>query len=271
MRHLRGVRALSVFNKVKLSANPAERANIIILGAPGGGKGTISNKLIKDFSFLHVSTGDMLRRNIAAGTPIGAAARALIAVGELMPDELMIELIDEFVKMFIEPVDPGEGLQYEELAYPSLLLDGFPRTVEQAKMINTYEWPKKHPLNCMKEDDGVLVISLDIPHEVIVERMKQRWIHMKSGRTYSYDYNPPKKKGFDDVTGEALEQREDDKPDVVLKRLKTYDKMTKPLISHYRLSLNNKNNVKVFSGSESDVIYPLVKKFVQDHLDRKAV
>lgn len=156
--------------------------------------------------------------------------------GKLVPDNVIINLIkDEVSKPSTAPI----------------LLDGFPRTLEQAKTLN-----ESFPVD--------VALRLDVPHQVIMDRMAQRWIHFPSGRTYSYDYNPPKKIGFDDVTGEPLSQREDDKPEVVKRRLEHYDAMISPLISFYEHNSNCK--VQTFQGSESDKIYPVVLKYLLDEL-----
>lgn len=156
--------------------------------------------------------------------------------GKLVPDNVIINLIKE------------------EVSKPSpapILLDGFPRTLDQAKALNV-----SFPVD--------VALRLDVPHQVIMDRMAQRWIHFPSGRTYSYDYKPPKKIGFDDVTGEPLSQREDDKPEVVKRRLEHYDAMIAPLMSFYEQNAACK--VRNFTGSESDVIYPLVFDFLAKEL-----
>jgi nucleoside-triphosphate--adenylate kinase len=131
----------------------------------------------------------------------------------------------------------------------SLLLDGFPRTMEQAVALD-------------EQLDVDMVINLCIPNETIIERISDRWIHPASGRVYNYAYKPPRAKGFDDETGEPLVQREDDKPESVLKRLTKYDKATKPLVHYYE----KKGVIKTFRGTESDVIYPEVKKWLDEQL-----
>lgn len=203
--------------------------NVIILGSPGGGKGTICKKLLKNFEFTHVSTGDLLRSHISGQTTLGLKAEKYINEGKLVPDDLVIGLIQQ--------------LKTDK----SLLLDGFPRTLHQAFSLG----------NVMTIDS---VIALDIPHETIINRLSNRWVHAPSGRTYANDYNPPKVSGIDDVTGEKLTQREDDKPDTIRTRLENYQKQTAPLIEYYK---NNTNvHFQIFSGTESDVIYPEVADFL---------
>jgi nucleoside-triphosphate--adenylate kinase len=207
----------------------------LIMGPPGGGKGTISKKILKDFPFHHLSTGDELRTHVREGTALGVEAKSFMDSGALVPDQLIIKLVLEEVSKL--PADTN------------VLLDGFPRTEAQAEALS-------------KEIKVDVVINLDIPQATIVERMSGRWIHMASGRVYAYDYNPPKEEGKDDVTGEALEQREDDKAETVMARLQKYAEMTEPLIGYYEKdgALGN------FAGTESDVIYPEVKKWLANAL-----
>lgn len=206
--------------------------NVIIFGCPGSGKGTISKKIVKDFNFKHVSTGDLLRHNVLSGTPIGVAAKSLMDKGELVGDQLVLDmLLAELEK---------EGHQ------GNLLLDGYPRTIGQATSL------EKHvPISN--------VIALNIPHQTIIDRLSGRWIHAPSGRTYAYDYNPPKVEGKDDVTGEDLIQRDDDKPAAIAARLQAYEHLTSPLKKHYE----SKGILHTFRGTMSDVIYPEVKKFLE--------
>ena len=167
---------------------------------------------------------------------MGKLAKKYMDEGALVPDELIVNLLKDEVSKFTKD---------------SILLDGFPRTITQAKVLN-----ESFRVDC--------VINLKVPHEVIMERMANRWIHFPSGRTYSYDYKPPKKIGFDDVTGEPLSQRDDDKPEVVKRRLEHYEQMTAPLVQYYS-SLTN-CIVKSFSGNQSDVIYPQVQQFLVNDL-----
>jgi len=203
---------------------------VLILGKPGGGKGTISNKILADFPQLyHMSTGDILRANVNAGTSLGREAKFYMDEGKLVPDRLIIDLVLS---------DATPRLQEGK----SLLLDGFPRTLTQAKALE-------------EEVNVNSVINLDIPTETIVERIADRWIHPASGRVYSYSYRPPKVKGFDDITGDILVQREDDKPEVVRSRLEAYDEVTAPLVGFYE----ERDVLETFQGTKSDVIYPEVK------------
>ncbi len=343
-----------------------QRLSALILGPPGGGKGTISKKLIKDYSFFHLSTGDVLRKHVREGTDVGKAAqaymvkgtwsgwptggrwggeigvhgqglrlrlaaagffthpptnnpigqrggsrggkegmdkstwrrgrlrrRAAAAAGEVHPPTQPTHNQPPLMnptRAHAGDFDGGGGasthathppatlliphsqphiptgalvpdkvmvdLVVEELSskgtVPRLLLDGFPRTIPQALALEAH----------IKMD---VVIDLDIPDQTIIERISNRWIHAPSGRTYAYDYNPPKEKGKDDVTGEALVQREDDKAETVKARLDQYKKVTSPLVEHYRA----KGTLATFAGTESNVIYPRVKAYLEEFLAKR--
>ena len=209
---------------------------MIILGAPGGGKGTISSKITKNFAFTHLSTGDILRSHVKSGSELGELAKSHMQSGKLVPDSLVVDMLKEEVKT---------------LGDKRLLLDGFPRTLPQAEMLD----------EIMSID---AVISLEIPHTEIMRRISQRWIHAPSGRVYNLEYKPPKKEGLDDETGEALTQRDDDKPEFVKRRLEDYENMTRPLIDFYQAKSGTE--VKVFAGTESDVIFVDVEKFLKQIL-----
>lgn len=226
-----------------LSANGRD-ITTLIMGPPGGGKGTISKKLIKDFGFHHVSTGDLLRANVRNGTELGKKAKEYMDTGGLVPDDLIVAMV----------LSETQSNKCEHL-----LLDGFPRTLGQAETLG-------------KNMTVDLVLNLAVPTEEIVQRAAGRWMHPESGRTYAYDYNPPKEEGKDDVTGEPLVQRNDDKPEVVRQRLKGYDDVTKPLLTYYQ----TQNLMHEFDGSDhpdlvekgrrSDAIYLSVKPLVDSKL-----
>jgi len=179
----------------------------ILLGAPGAGKGTQAQFLTKQFNIPQISTGDMLRAAIKAGTELGKQAKAAIDAGQLVTDEIIIGMVKERIA--------------QEDCANGFLLDGFPRTVPQADAV----------AEAGVEIDAV--IEIDVPDEEIVKRMSGRRCHMPSGRTYHTVYNPPKEEDKDDETGEDLIQREDDKPEVVKDRLDVYHEQTAPLISYY--------------------------------------
>ncbi len=181
---------------------------IILLGAPGAGKGTQAQFLTKKYNIPQISTGDMLRAAIKAGTNMGKMAKAAMDAGQLVTDEIIIGL----VKDRIAEDDCANGY----------LLDGFPRTLPQADALT----------NAGIQIDAV--IEIDVPDAEIVQRMSGRRVHLASGRTYHIKYNPPKVEGQDDITGEPLVQRDDDKEEVVLDRLKVYHELTQPLIGYYK-------------------------------------
>lgn len=243
--HLRNLKSFAPLHKASVSPNIAgdiasetDSRFMLILGKPGGGKGTISKKILKDFPmFTHFSTGDMLRQHVREKTNIGKEAKKHMDSGRLVPDDLIIELV-------------LNEAQKENEKGNSMLLDGFPRTTVQAQALD----------KCVNID---LVVNLDIPNETIVERIADRWIHPASGRVYNLSYNPPKVIGKDDITGEELIQREDDKPETVLKRLQSYDTVTAPLVDYY----DEKGVLQTFHGTESDVIYPMVNMWIKEQLD----
>jgi adenylate kinase len=180
---------------------------IILLGAPGAGKGTQATFIKEKFNIPQISTGDMLRAAVKAGTPLGLEAKSFMDSGGLVPDAVIIGLVSERIK----DADCANGF----------LFDGFPRTIPQAE--------------AMKEAGvGIdYVVEIDVPDEAIVERMSGRRSHPTSGRTYHVKFNPPKVAGKDDVTGEDLVQREDDLEATVKKRLEVYHSQTKPLVQYY--------------------------------------
>jgi len=219
----------------------------IVMGPPGGGKGTISKKLIKDFGFSHISTGDIMRGEIREGTALGKEAKSYMDSGGLVPDQLVIDMVLNKI---------GEI----KAAGGRVLLDGFPRTVGQAQSLDAK----------FKVD---VAMNLAVPSEDIVKRISSRWTHPASGRVYAYDYNPPKKEGCDDETGDPLIQRDDDKPEAVRKRLAAYDEQTAPLVDHY----DAQGVMKQFDGSDypdlvaadkrSDAIYKSLKPYLESKVN----
>lgn len=188
---------------------------IILLGAPGAGKGTQAQFIMNKFAIPQISTGDMLRAAIKAGTELGKQAKTLMDAGQLVPDDLIIALVKDRVAQS----DCEKGF----------LLDGFPRTIPQADALKAAGITIDY------------VLEFDVPDEVIVERMSGRRVHQASGRTYHVIYNPPKVEGKDDVTGEDLIIRADDKAETVLDRLKVYHNTTKPLVDYYQAEANAGN------------------------------
>jgi adenylate kinase len=180
---------------------------LILLGAPGAGKGTQATFICQEYGIPQISTGDMLRAAVKAGTEMGLAAKKVMDAGGLVGDDIIIGLVKER----ISNPDCAKGF----------LFDGFPRTIPQADALK--EAGVK--LDC--------VLEIDVPFEAIIERMSGRRAHVASGRTYHVKFNPPKVEGIDDVTGEPLIQRDDDKEDTVKKRLEVYSAQTRPLVEYY--------------------------------------
>ena len=180
---------------------------LILLGAPGAGKGTQANFICQKYGIPQISTGDMLRAAVKAGTPLGLEAKKVMDAGGLVSDDLIINL----VKDRIAQSDCAQGF----------LFDGFPRTIPQAEAMKAAG---------VKLD---YVLEIDVPFDAIIERMSGRRSHPASGRTYHVKFNPPKVEGKDDVTGEPLVQRDDDKEDTVKKRLDVYSSQTRPLVDYY--------------------------------------
>jgi adenylate kinase len=180
---------------------------LILLGAPGAGKGTQAQFICEKFAIPQISTGDMLRAAVKAGTELGIAAKKIMDAGGLVSDDIIIGL----VKDRLTQPDCSKGY----------LFDGFPRTIPQAQAM---------------KDAGVpidYVLEIDVPFDAIIDRMSGRRVHPASGRTYHVTFNPPKVEGKDDVTGEALIQRDDDKEETVRKRLQVYNDQTRPLVEYY--------------------------------------
>jgi adenylate kinase len=180
---------------------------LILLGAPGAGKGTQATFICQKYGIPQISTGDMLRAAVKAGTPLGIQAKQVMDAGGLVSDDLIINLVKERIAQ----ADCAKGF----------LFDGFPRTIPQA--------------DAMKAAGVKLdyVLEIDVPFEAIIERMSGRRSHPASGRTYHVKFNPPKAAGVDDITGEPLIQRDDDKEETVKKRLDVYSAQTRPLVAYY--------------------------------------
>ena len=182
--------------------------SLLLLGVPGAGKGTQATQICRKYGIPQISTGDMLRAAVKAGTPLGIEAKKVMDAGGLVSDDLIINLVKERIAQ----ADCANGF----------LFDGFPRTIPQAE--------------AMKEAGVNLdyVLEIDVPFEAIIERMSGRRSHPASGRTYHVKFNPPKEEGKDDVTGEPLVQRDDDKEETVKKRLDVYSCQTRPLVDYYQ-------------------------------------
>jgi len=200
---------------------------IILLGAPGAGKGTQAAFITEKYSIPQISTGDMLRSAVKAKTELGLKVEAVMTSGGLVTDEIIISLVKER----IQQDDCANGF----------LFDGFPRTIPQAQAL---------------EESGVqidVVLNIEVSDEEIVKRMSGRRVHPDSGRVYHVSNNPPQVEGIDDVSGEPLVQREDDKEETVRKRLEVYHQQTKPLVNFYSDMVQQGNEIRVIkvNGEES--------------------
>lgn len=191
---------------------------IILLGAPGAGKGTQAQFLTKTYDIPQISTGDMLRAAIKAGSAMGTLAKSFMDAGKLVTDEIIIGLVQERIA--------------QDDCKNGFLLDGFPRTVPQADALK----------NAGVAIDAV--IEIDVPDSEIINRMSGRRAHLASGRTYHVVYNPPKVEGKDDISGEDLVQRDDDKEEIVKDRLEVYHTQTQPLIGYYTQESVNNSAIK---------------------------
>jgi adenylate kinase len=180
---------------------------LILLGGPGAGKGTQASFITQKYGIPQISTGDMLRAAVKAGTPLGLAAKKVMDRGELVSDDIIIGLVKERIRR----PDAANGF----------LFDGFPRTIPQADAMKNSGVDLEH------------VVEVAVPDDVIIERMSGRRCHLPSGRTYHVKFNPPKVPGKDDVTGEPLVQRDDDKEETVRKRLEVFHRQTEPLLHYY--------------------------------------
>ncbi|TKY86271.1 hypothetical protein EX895_005096 [Sporisorium graminicola] len=211
-RAVGSIRCFTASHHARQAASAADtQMRMLIVGSPGSGKGTQSTRLLKHYAFSVLSAGDVLRSHIQRGTSIGQRADAVIKQGGLMPDEVMMDLI---------------GAEVKTLGESDWLLDGFPRTLGQAEMLDGMLEEQGKPLK--------LVVNLDVPEDVILDRILQRWTHLPSGRVYNLSYNPPKVEGKDDITGEPLSKRQDDNVETFGKRLKSFHAQTEPMLQHYR-------------------------------------
>ena len=186
--------------------------HIILFGPPGCGKGTQAQKLIREFGFVQLSTGDMLRAAISKGTEIGMRAKSIIDKGKLVSDELVIGIVRD--RIFSTECECG------------YMLDGFPRTLAQAEKLDQILTDRNQKID--------VVFRLCVPDDMAIRRIAGRRFHITSGRSYNIEFNPPKIEGRDDITGEKLVQREDDKEEIVQSRLNTYHELTEPLVRYYQ-------------------------------------
>ncbi|CAE6503200.1 unnamed protein product [Rhizoctonia solani] len=216
---------------------------MLMFGKPGAGKGTLSSKLMDKYRVHFVSTGDLLRRHIAEKSAIGKEAEGIVAQGGLVPDHLIMQII-------LEKLDSLHGQNW--------VLDGFPRTLPQGKLLDNH---LAQPLS--------LIVNLDVPDDVILGRIADRWVHLPSGRVYNTSYNRPRIEGRDDVTGEALVKRPDDNEQTFRRRLEQFDSHTSPLLDYYASTINpSVTKFVTLSGRTSDEIWPQLDGVVRASFPR---
>ncbi|PPQ72588.1 hypothetical protein CVT26_003691, partial [Gymnopilus dilepis] len=235
---------------------------MLMFGKPGAGKGTLTARLTRKYPIISLSTGDLLRQHIAERTEIGLEAEEIVARGGLLPDETVLKVLTS---------------KLDSLQHKHWILDGFPRTLGQAELLDTHLKKRNMPLT--------LVVNLDVPDEVILSRISDRWVHLPSGRVYNMSYNRPRVEGFDDQTGEPLTKRPDDNPEIFARRLAAFYTQTSPLLSYFdktaaqpdaprpnthqhphQLSFHAPSGLKVktLSGTTSDEIWPQLDRLIQN-------
>lgn len=224
----------------------AKQLRLLLLGAPGAGKGTQTSRLLKTLPTLNaLSSGDILRTEVARGTPLGLAVSKFIEEGKLVPDDTMVGLIKNHLLA-------NDWLNGNAL----WLLDGFPRTGNQARDLDKMLKENRADIN--------LVVELEVDQKSILERVEARWVHPASGRVYNLDYNPPKEPFKDDETGEKLEKRKDDTKEVFGKRLDKYNEEILTLREYYQ----KKGIWHGVAGETSDIIFPKIKDLILKKFDR---
>lgn len=216
--------------------------NLVLVGPPGAGKGTQSARLVKDFALPFISVGDILRENVKQGTELGGKAKTYMDKGELLPDELVVDLIMDRLA--------------EDDAKEGFILDGFPRTVPQAEALDAGLEQAGRGLTA--------VVVIEVPDEDLIERLSGRRVNPTTGRTYHIKYDPPKHEGVDDVDGTKLIQRDDDKPETIANRLSVYHEQTAPVIGFYEAqNTDSKALVRRVDGTlEPDEVYSRIRALV---------
>jgi adenylate kinase len=220
--------------------NDGKVLRMLMFGKPGAGKGTLSARLVKKYDILSLSTGDLLRQHIAERTEVGRQAEEIVAQGNLLPDDVMLKVV---------------ASKLESLNNKHWILDGFPRTLGQGKLLDAHLQIQNAPLS--------LVINLDVADNVILNRISDRWVHLPSGRVYNMSYNRPKVDGFDDETGEPLTRRPDDNPEIFSRRLKQFYDSTSPLLAYYASPITKSARLVTLQGETSDEIWPQLDAIVR--------
>jgi len=235
---------ISFFKQHRHFSSEKKVLRLILLGAPGSGKGTTTNYIIKDFGLINITTGDMLREAAKENTPRGREIKDVMNKGGLVSDEILYQvLFDAFLSE--QPLRKG------------WVLDGFPRNLNQAKHLDQLLLKKQQPLTH--------VFYLNVDEKEVADRIRGRLVHPASGRLYHHTYNPPKVPGKDDVTGEPLVQRSDDDPEKVINRIVTYKAATLPLIEHYQKS----GLLQTITAQTSAEGYVFIKKNLTDYQTNK--
>ncbi|SCV67069.1 BQ2448_5715 [Microbotryum intermedium] len=219
---------------LRAEAASIRKLRMIILGAPGSGKGTQGERILKKWDLATIGVGDLLRAEIQRGSPLGSVAKEAMAAG------------DEVVLRLIEP-------ELQALTDRDWILDGFPRKASQAALLDE--------LLASSQDSLNLVVNLNVPDDVILERIEGRWLHARSGRVYNNSFNPPKTPGKDDVTGEDLTQRLDDTAKILSKRLSAFHAENEPLLKYYT---GTNTEVVTLTGRTSDQIYPQLEALLEE-------
>jgi len=213
---------------------------MVMFGKPGAGKGTLSDRLVKKYEIMSLSTGDILRQNISEGTEVGRLAEGVVARGELLSDEVMLKVVTS---------------KLDSLHNKHWVLDGFPRTLGQGKLLNEHLRVELMPLT--------LIINLDVADDTILNRISERYVHLPSGRVYNSSFNRPKVEGRDDVTGEPLTKRPDDNPETFARRLQQFYASTSPLLSYYASDSLTSTKLVTLKGETSDQIWPQLDAVVR--------
>jgi len=211
----------------------------VFFGKPGAGKGTLSARLVDKYDVLSLSTGDMLRQHIAERTEVGRMAEEIVAHGGLLPDELMLQVVTT---------------KLDALHDRNWILDGFPRTVGQSDLLDSHLQTRGTPLT--------LIANIDVPDEVILSRIADRWVHLPSGRVYNMQFNRPRVEGMDDVTGEPLTKRPDDNPETFARRLKQFYTSTSPLLEHYASQAHSAPLLVALRGKTTAEIWPQLEEVI---------